>query len=756
MREQRAELLGSRDLEGIDFCREYSRRADEWIRHIATTSGISTKNIALIAVGGFGRSELSPFSDLDLIVLHGGLRSPSNVAEKIFYPIWNDGIRLDHAVRTPRELLNAARADLRVALGFIDARFLWGDEDFANKVLTDMQSRWRGEFSDLWLSELEIQMDERHKQHGDLSDLLEPDLKESHGGLRDINVVRAVHIAHPEIVETGILSSLDAARDVLLRARVALHANADRELDRLLLQEQDEVALSLGTNADLLMTQLSAAARHVAQVCDASWRRFHSSTTPSSRERMYLSENIFVQSEEVDADDEFFTHDLPLKLLQIAALAAENHLPLSLRVVREFASRQLETPSTWSAELRAAFVRLLSSGEGLVRVVESLEYASLFSAILPEWTHVRNFHQRNAYHRFTVDRHLLEAVRYAHDSLDKVSRPDLLVLGTLLHDIGKGLPGDHTEVGIDIVHQLAPRMGLSDNDAAILTQMVRHHLLLADTATRRDLYDPATAQFVSAAVGDGVTLELLQHLSRADGLATGSSAWGPWKAQLVDELVTIVQSGLRPGDSTAEPHAFMPILEMAEREGIAVNLDGDWITVAAADRPRLLSTVAGTLCLFGIDVRSADVHNVGNTALDRFYCEVGLRGWPSPHELRQQLSWGFDHPTELLSRVEQRNISYPTKRRSGHQVHPHVVELPAASHQATVIEVRALDKLGLLFDITRTFAECQVNVVSARLSTVGDIAIDTFYVVTTSGYALTTIEVDHLIGKISPLIQTSL
>ena len=737
-RDQRATMLARNDLRGIGFCREYSALADEWLRGVAARAlGESPKKIALIATGGYGRGELSPYSDLDLLLVYDGFRKVKVVADKIWYPIWDEGVALDHSVRTPKEVFAVANDDLRVSLGLLDGRKIWGDASIAQPILHNIRSMWSGDLGTRWIPVLEKQMRLRHEEQGDLADLLEPDLKESHGGLRDVNVLSAVLLAFPDIAEKTDLTHVERARDTLLDVRVALHRILGRGVDRLQLQEQDQVAERLKfSDADDLMRTVSAAARAVALTTDATWY-FHAHQRSGStiEKSEQLEPGIALVNSELTISDPSYIQTDPTLVLRLAALSAERNQPMSKASLEQLSSAA-PIPEPWSLNAREAFIRLLSAPKGLVRAVETLDTYNLFTKLLPEWSAVRSYHQRNAYHRYTADRHLLEAVCFANDAETPVARRDLLLLGTLFHDIGKGHGGDHTNIGVELVQRMGPRMGFSDDDTAVLVAMVRFHLLLPDSATRRDLEDPATIRYVAAAIGDEEILELVGALARADGLATGSSAWGTWKAQLVDDLVRRVRTALRGEPNTTSPLAHRDLIEQARSEGLVVRHEGDWLLVAARDQPRLLATITGVLAVAGLDVRSADVHAEEGVALDRFYCSPGPRGWPSAEQLSLDIHRALESPHELASALSARIASYAHRPRSARRLEPGAQELPAASDRATVIEVRALDHLGLLHQLATVVADAGVDVKAARLSTVGDFAVDTFYVTDAQGHAL--------------------
>ena len=273
-------------------------------------------------------------------------------------------------------------------------------------------------------------------------------------------------------------------------------------------------------------------------------------------------------------------------------------------------------------------------------------------------------------------------------------------------------------------------MGFSDSDPHVLVQLVRHHLLLADTATRRDLDDPATSRMVAAAVGDEVTLELLHALTQADGLGTGSTAWGPWKDGLVRELVRRVRDTLRGHDVVITPRDHTDLIRTARRDGVVVRREGEWIAVAAPDQPRLLATITAALSVAGVNIRSADLVAEDGVALDRFFCTPGPSGWPEPERLSGEIAAGLAGERDFDTLLANRAANYRAPRQSAHHV-PTVVEfVPAASDHASVLELRTRDTLGLLSAVTRLLADAGIDISAARLSTVGDTAIDTFYLTT--------------------------
>jgi [protein-PII] uridylyltransferase len=759
LRERRRSLLAQPDLKGDAFCRAYSAEADEWLSGVAARAvGETNPHLALLAVGGYGRSSLCPFSDLDVVLLHSGHRDIKAVADAIWYPVWDEGVHLDHSVRRPTEVLAAAAEDVRVALGLLDGRLVWGDPKVADPLLASARKAWRDSLGTRYLPDLRAQMAERHRAAGDVAFLLEPDLKESHGGLRDVNVLRAISVYAPLLADYADMASLTGATAVLTRIRVELHRIAEREQDRLLLQDQDQIAAALDFNdADDLMAAVSAAGRQIAWVSDDVWRRRRLwDPTPAPRRRLRRSAEpargsttVVVGPDMVDVDGEIallptaaVSEDASLAF-RLAATAAELDRPIAKGSLHRLADRMPPPGDPWPPEVREALVRLLLAGLPAIDKLESLDQHGLLVRLIPEWAAVRNKPQRNAYHTYTVDRHLLEAAALAAGLVDKVERPDLLVIGALLHDIGKGFPGDHTNVGMDIVRRIATRMGYSTDDVEILVDLVRHHLLLPDTATRRDLDDPTTIANVARAAGDRVTLNLLGALTEADSRATGSSAWGQWKAGLVAELVSRADRELagetRPRGPTPLPPAYRALVDEVRSSGLpSVSLDPPQVVVAAPDRPGLLSAVAAALALHGMDVRAANVSGEEGVAIEVFTVDMTLGTWPDTARLRYDLAAVLSDPTAVGERLSERGRIYPQR----HQRAAHVPGIDIrvdndASVSATVLEVRAPDEIGLLHRITRTLFDAELDVVSARVSTLGELVVDAFYVRESSGAKLT-------------------
>jgi len=719
--------------------------AEAWLQELAGDLG---EGVALAAVGALGRGELVPGSDLDLVLLHtSGRRDAAQLAERIWYAVWDAGVGLDHSVRTPEQALTVAGGDLKAALGLLDLRPLAGDAALVARVRDDAYAGWRSG-ARRRLPELAAASRQRGERAGELAFLLEPDLKEARGGLRDALVPRQVAAAQ---VGDAPGEQLRAAAVLLLDVRTTLHALAVRQgrrpSDRLSLQEQDAVAVALGRpdvapDADALMAAVAAAARTVTWAHDASLRRVAAWVTPARtgflrREprRRPLLDGVVAQAGEVvlarDADPAID----PALPLRAARAAAESGLPLSPYTLARLRTEGADPGAPWAPEVRDAFLALLGLGPPAVGVLEILDAEGLLERWLPEWGRVRSRPQRNAFHRFTVDRHLLETAAEAAALTRDVARPDLLLLGALLHDIGKGWPGeDHTAAGVREVPAIAARMGVAPADVATLVTLVRCHLLLAETATTRDVTDPATAAVVASAVGSRETLKLLRALTEADSLATGPSMWSRWKAGLLDDLVHRAHAVLAGEPAPAPPGLAPDALAMLDAGVLAVRVtEPDRVSVAAPDSPGLLAVVAGVLALHKADLHAVDAVTDHGMALVSARVVPRFGGdLPDPALVRTDLLRAMDGALDVTAGLAEREASYPAPPRAL-MAPPRVVWDDEASSLASVVEVRATDSVGLLARVAGAIGASGLALRTARCTTRGLEAVDAFYVTEPDG-----------------------
>lgn len=708
---------------------------DRWLAGTFRAGG----GVALVAVGGLGRRECAPHSDLDLVLLHAGAPGVDELAAATWYPVWDAKFGLDHSVRTVPESLSAAHDDVKVALGLLDARHIAGDPALTAQLAEHAADQWR-RTAVRQLARLRESTRARWASHGELAFLLEGDLKECAGGLRDVAILRGV----------GRSGAAEAMRPVvraahlrLLDARDALHVATGRRVDRLVAQERGSVADLLNLDdGDALLRRIASDARTIRYALDDAWRaidRLRARRGPAGPVRRPLARDVVEQDGEVVlARTAVGPRPDPSLSLRVAAAAATARLPIARATLEWLAAFCPPLPHPWPEPARAALVTLLGSGPGLVTTWESCDRYGLISGWLPEWTRMRSLPQHNPVHLFTLDRHLVQAAAEAAAITREVDRPDLLLIGAFLHDVGKGLPGggagsrpgrhervgasdDHSRVGAPIAARIAARIGLPPADVALVEKLVRLHLTLPDVATRRDLGDPVTITSVADAVEDTTTLDLLHGLARADAAATGPAAWSDWKGRLVAELVRRVRAALDTGELPAPP---TPDPALVAGPLPAVHLDGDRVAVAATDRRGLLAAVAGCLALHRLDVRSADATTVDGRALVEFRVEPRYGTSPDPFALANDLRRAVSGDVSVTQRLRGRG---GVTRRDG--AAPKVVWHRAAATDAVVLELRAADSAGLLYRVTTALDAADAVVRAARISTLGGDVVDAFYLV---------------------------
>lgn len=726
--------------------RAYSDAVDAWLRGLFDAAGGANGPVALAAVGGTGRRHLAPGSDLDLVLLHDGRSSISELADRLWYPIWDSGIKLDHSVRTPDDALRMAHDDLKVAVGLLDVRHIAGVEGMTLALRERALAQWR-ESAQVRLPLLRADAQGRSEQHGELAYLLEPDLKESYGGLREATNLRAM--AASWLVDVP-RSGVDAAFDVLLDARDALHLVSGRSSDQLLLQEQDAVAQASGhTDADALLRAVCSAGRTLAYANDVAWYRAERAmrkprrrilglrAQPAAGERRPLAEGVVeFDGEVVLARGADPAADAGLGL-RAASAAAQNGLALAPALLDRIADAQIDLPVPWPRDVRESFVAFLGAGPAALPVWEAVDQAGLWDRWLPGWERLRALPQRNPVHRFTVDRHLVEVAVQAAALTRRVVRPDLLLVGALLHDIGKGLPGDHTEQGLPLVAAMAERMGFDRDDVDTLVDLCRYHLLLPDMATRRDLDDPATAAAVAEAVGSNERLDLLHALTEADARGTGPLAWTEWRAALINELVAVTHAVLR-GEEPSRVEALPADHRLIASKGLVVEVEAHgpaWrVSVGADDRPGLLAVVAGVLSVNRLGVRAASLSTVGQRAIQAWTVQPDFGDPPGADKLRDDLRAVLDGHLDLGARLAAREQAYARHRIDVPA--PRVDVHDGASDEATVIEIRAHDGPALLHRVASAIARTGASVRSAQVATMGADALDVFYLVDAHGQPL--------------------
>ena len=744
----------------------------QWLTELwqEATAGRRLPGVALAAVGSLARRDGGPLSDVDLVLLHQtralGAGELTDLADRLWYPIWDQGVKLDHSVRTVNQCRTVAGADLSAAVGLLDISFVAGEEDIVNAARSTVAHDWRAN-ARTRLPQLQEQIAQRHSRQGDLAQLLEPDLKEARGGLRDMTVLRALAAAWLADRPHG---AVDAAHEKLLDVRDAVHVVTGRGRDRLSRDDHDAAAALLGYHdADQLLTDVSTSARVIGYSLDGTLRRAAQAQRARTlrvgprRPRMTpLGYGLFLSDGEAVLGPGVDPAGNPLLILRAALVAARNNVSIAPTTLANLAASCPPILTPWPPAALAIFGDLLATGPGLVSVWEGLDLAGVVERWIPEWSAVRSRPQRNAVHRHTVDRHLIETVVRASGLLREVSRPDLLLLAALLHDIGK-TPGsrDHSETGAPIADAVLQRLGVEDADRALVVQLVREHLTLIDLATRRDGDDPQTISMVSKAVGGSLdNLDLLRALTEADANAAGPAAWTDWRASLLDKLVTTARAALAddapPRESFREADPVPPEIQERIAVGQPVVLvtalgGAHRIDVYDRDRLGLFADTAGLLAGQGHIVRSAVVRTVDGVAANEWHIETPGGGSPDPAAIVRglgRLAGGDREPLALLSRRRRASVTDSSRAASGSPAQTRAMVISHASDSATVIEVRATDRSGLLHDIGITLSRASLSVRSAHIATYAGQALDTFYVTELGGRPLPPARVAQAVSMI--------
>ncbi len=714
-----------------------------------TATGDGPEGVALAAVGSLARHELGPCSDVDLVLLHDGedLLLVDKLAERLWYPLWDSGLRLDHSVRTPAECADVAHKELTAAVGLLDLRLIAGNAGLVEQARSGLLAGWRTN-ARRRLPEVLESLAERHGRSGDAASLLEPDLKECRGGLRDMIMIRALAATWlTDQPHAGVREPYQRLLDV----RDALQVGSGRALDRLVAGEVPDVAKLLGyDDEDELRREVSLAARRIGHAVDLTVRtargvlptrrRFPFGRRERRPQYDTAPHGLIIHLGEVGLARSTSPAE-PLLGLRAGALAASRGLVLSPVTAENLGDHAPALPAPWPVEAREALLELLATGENLFAVWEALDLAGCIQRWIPCWEGIRARPQHNPVHRHTVDRHSVQAVAEASRHLTSVERPDLLLLGCLFHDIGK-LPGaehDHPRIGAPIARDAVLAMGFPEADAALIELLVREHLTLAELATRRDHADPATMDsLVNAVDGRSEVLRLLRALTEADARAAGPAAWSPWRAKLINALTQRAEEQLagepQPGRSGGLVDlglARSVALDGRARIVVDSTPAGLQLIIASPDRLGLFGDTAGLLAAHGIAVRSAMLSTIDDIAVNTWRVDLATAAdLPAPAYLIKQL--------ERLGRGEPGVLDAVRRREDRVQpssAEPWVAAIPEASDSAAVIEIRANDRRGLLYAYGRALTAAGFSIRSAHIATLAGQAIDTFYLTEPDGHA---------------------
>jgi [protein-PII] uridylyltransferase len=768
---------------GVWAARRRAELVDVAVRDLFERAG-APPGTAIAAVGGYGRRLLLPRSDIDLLLLHDGSDADAvtRLADALLYPLWNAGLDVGHAVRTPQECEEACeRLDAGAAM--LDIRCAAGAEPLVRDVAARVQG-WARLDPRAFAEAVQGDAARRAERFGSAAHLLEPDLKEGSGGWRDLHSIWLIETAvGTRLEEAGLLrgrerEALEAAEEFFARTRSTLQLETGKRGDRLVLDHQPAIARAMGfedeprlISIDGLMRAVFEHAREVEYVLHAVIERLLEEGTPV-----------------------ITPPTTPGGALEALADEAEAGRGASAALLDAIDDLEIRDEVVWDEEVRRGFGRLLRAGERGAASLETLDRLGVLAAFIPGWADVRCRPQRDPYHRFTVDAHLLGSLRamgrllagegatedpVQAEAVRQVSDPDAVLLGALLHDIGKNGEGGHVPVGARLAASILERMAVEPKARDIVAFMVEKHLLLPDTATRRDLSDENLVLDVAAAVGSPERLAALYLLAKADAEATGPAAWTSWRRTLIRELVAKVEHVLERGEmgtalaeqlgtrtdrirrllarepdaevdrflrrmprayflTTEAEHATRHYATIAPPIGAnevrAVHFEGAQVgtyevLVVARDRSGLLSWIAGSLALAGMSILTAHAFTTDDgIAADLFEVEgvwepeVPERRW---REFRGILRRAVDGSISLERRVDEKRRWYPAPRVASPVT---VVVDNDASDFSTVIEVGAPDRLGLLYDITRTFAELGLDVHLAKVATYEGRVVDSFYV----------------------------
>jgi len=781
----------------------------------------------LVAVGGYARREMSLWSDVDILFLHRGELSPmaADVAQRIQYWLWDAGVTLGGAIRSVAESIELGRQDATVATSLLTARFLAGEPDLLHQLVDAVRARLLTDVGG-FVAGQRAALEQRHLKYGESLYLLQPNLKEGAGGLRDYHAALWVACAvfppvrgledllHVGLLSENEMSAFRAALDFLWRVRNELHAVVGRKADQLDFEHQERIASRLGYPDDgsvlpveRFMGEYYRHARAIRTFSEIVLEQCAArSRPPAPPPPARLTEDGFrVVGDRLEIPHAAHLRERPVRLLRAFRVAQENRVALS-RTARRLVADNLDLCDEAlqrDPEAARILLAILDSEHRVMRTLTEMNEVGLLGRYLPEWDHIFCRWQHVMYHTYTVDVHsifLVEELRRLwrgkyetlHPELTEMMRaaPDrpALFLGCLLHDIGKGRGGDHSDRGADLAVRCLERLGLPEERAGRVIFLVKLHLLMSKVAQRRDLSDPRIIVEFARAVGDRENLHNLYLLTFADIRASSKSGWTEWKGQLLHELYERTAEFLETGEDDPQ-RAFEQIEERVEvrRRGARAELQSlgvgsekieayfddmprryfvahtprqiarHALVVMAFDREKrsntavremrggftefllaardvhgLYANVAGALAVAGINILGSNVYTTkGGLALEVYRVSTPPGGeeerrlaWTSLHQILEAVLSGEKSIPQLL---RGRRLPIGARRLASREP-PSVEVSNDESDFYTVIDVTADDRLGLLHDLVRTIADHGLEIYVSKATTILDQVADTFYV----------------------------
>ena len=785
--------------EGVEVARLYCAAADDLLIALwrVTTETLypahnptAAERLSLIAVGGYGRGVLAPYSDLDLLFLRPWKSSPrtEQVIEFMLHILWDLGVKVGQSARSIDEGLSLAKSDMTIRTTLLEARYLAGDAALAQEFEQKFQALVARADPRAFIAAKLEERDVRHQKTGAVRYRVEPNVKDGKGGLRDLNtlfwIARALAPESPlgarvldDLLTARERRTFEEAFDFLWRTRAHLHRVAGRAEEKLTFDLQPEVARRMGWHGrgdepavERFMRRYFLNARDVGALTRAMSAKLearHQKRTMSlsrlipGRRRNLGVEGFIEEAGRLSVTGAEVFAQAPEKLLYLFRVADQHDLDLHPDAFSAVTrSLSLVTPSLRrDPEATRAFLDILAQGQRPYRVLTLMNETGLLGRFLPEWGRIVGQTQFNMYHAYTVDEHTLQAIGIINDiwrgklkadhptATEIVHRIDdfeALMLAMLLHDVGKGGDRGQLEDGAIAARRACDRLGIDPRRTEFVVWLVLNHLALSDYAQKRDVSDPATVRAFADLVGDPERLRTLLVLTVADIRAVGPGVWNEWKGQLMRALFKRAEAVFRGEDlSRVEPlddHA-----ELIARAGAggaaaealmtapAAETDraATRVAIAATDRSGLFADLARALAEAGADVVGARVATAPDgTALDVFELQDGAGapyGQAEPRRLTRLIA-GLEAAALGKGGTAGLPTPAPNPRRAAFDVRPTVIIDLEETPGAAVVEVSGADRPGLLADLARTLADHRLSIRSAHIAGFGERAVDAFYV----------------------------